>query len=662
MADAQPARVFCFGPFEADLRNRLLLQNGAPVSLQGQPFDVLALLLEHPGQLVTRDQLRARLWPSGTVVEFDHSIHAAVTKVREVLGEQADHPRYIATVPRHGYRFIAPVSTPAPTALEPPLAYSQPFALQALAHAVSPPGLRLDRAFIAVLAVLAVGVGYVVVSRFWISRPSVVVQPAASTQPPASRDVSSGNVAAFSPPPHSIAVLPFVNISGKKEQEYFSDGLTEELLSSLTRINGLQVAAQTSSFYFKAKDADLTTIAHKLNVGAVLEGSVRRSGQRVRVTAQLIDSMTGFHLWSQTYDRKLGDVLSLQTEIANAVANALKVTWLGDNAAKIELGGTHSPGAFDAYLRGSRALSTFNDRKDLQAAAAAYTAAIRLDPNYALAYTGRSRAYKLDMVLMSPDAGAYATGTALREGFDKAQADARQAIALAPELAEGHLALAGFLESSLDFRPASEEYERAFALSPGSAAILDGYGSFTVFMGRAEVGIAAVRHAVALDPLNPVIRRHLGRALNFARRYDEGVAVLQEAVALDPNSKTSRSWLGQGYYLRGDFRSAQASCDIKSEHPWLLFCLVLSYDRLGRHADAEAELAKYQAALGDWAAYQYAEIHAQRGEVATALEWLGTAMRLRDSGLEYVKTDPFLDPLRKESRFQAIERELKFPN
>ena len=497
---------------------------------------------------------------------------------------------------------------------------------------------RSKAALLATIAVVVVALGYLVANRLALWKRGAEVAPATAT--------------AFNPPPHSVAVLPFVNLSGDKEQEYFSDGLTEELLNSLAEINELQVAARTSSFSFK-EHPDIATVAHKLNVGAVLEGSVRRSAHTIRVTAQLINAVTGFHLWSKTYDRDLGDVLKLQTEIATAVATALKVTLLGDVSAKIELGGTHNPGAFDAYLRGSRALNTFNDGEDLQAAAAAYTAAIRLDPNYALAYAGRSRAYAYY-------AGVYATGTAIREGFDKAQADARQAIGLAPELAEGHLALARFFASSLDFKPASEEYQRAVALSPGNAAIVDDYGRFTVFMGRADAGIAAVRHAVALDPLNPVIRRHLGQALSFARRYDEAVAVLQEAVALDPNSETNRSWLGLAYYTRGDFRSAQASCDVKSELQWLHLCLALCYERLGRHADAEAELAKFRAAFGDAAAYQYAEIHAQWGEVPTALEWLGTAMRLRDSGLMYVKTDPFLDPLRKEPRFQAIERALKF--
>ena len=252
--------------------------------------------------------------------------------------------------------------------------------------------------------------------------------------------VQNSSATAFNPPPHSIAVLPFVNLSGDKEQEYFSDGLTEELLNSLAEINELQVAARTSSFSFKGKDVDLGTVARKLNVGAVLEGSVRRSAHTVRITAQLINAVTGFHLWSQTYDRDLGDVLKLQTDIASAVASALKVTLLGDVAAKVELGGTRNPDAFDAYLRGAKEYTTRHEAKDLPAAIAAYTKAIRLDPRYALAFAGRSMA-------LSALAAQSATAAAMREGFDKAQADARQALALAPDLAQAHLASANVSET-----------------------------------------------------------------------------------------------------------------------------------------------------------------------------------------------------------------------
>jgi TolB-like protein len=315
---------------------------------------------------------------------------------------------------------------------------------------------------IIVASVIGLGLLAFAADRLWVSRQKAAAPPGTTPATPPS--------AVFSPPPHSIAVLPFVNMSGDKEQEYFSEGLTEELLNSLSRINQLQVAARTSSFSFQGEHPDIATVAHKLNVGAVLEGSVRRSAHTIRITTQLINGVTGFHLWSQTYDRDLGDVLALQTEIANAVASALKVTLLGDVAPKVELGGTRKPAAFDAYLKGSQAYRMYHEAKDLETAIAEYTDAIQLDPNYALAYVGRSRAFdELASWWVSGMADAI-------EPYAKAQADARKAIALAPDLGEGHLVLANSLAEQLYFTRASEEYERALTLAPGNALVLQDYG------------------------------------------------------------------------------------------------------------------------------------------------------------------------------------------
>ncbi len=502
-----------------------------------------------------------------------------------------------------------------------------------------------------VAVVVCAALAYLVADRFWVSRHS-----GTSAGDTASRATAeAGAATAFNPPPHSIAVLPFVNLSGDKQQEYFSDGLTEELLNSLAEINGLQVAARTSAFSFKGQDTDIRTIARKLNVGAVLEGSVRRSAHTIRITAQLINAVTGFHLWSKTYDRDLGDVLKLQTEIATAVASALKVTLLGDVAAKVELGGTHNPAAFDAYLRAAKAVSSRHEAKDLPAAIAAYTEAIRLDPHYALAFAARSFA-------LSTYAGEAATAAAMRAAFDKAQADARQALALAPDLAQAHLALGLVSEATLDFTKASEAYERALALAPGNAEVLRLSGHFAALMRHFDAGLAAARRAVVLDPLARASHSQLGRALYAARRYAEAVAAWAEVISLEPDFKNTYGERGLAYYGLGDLPSARASCETKPDYWASQQCLAVIYDKLGRHADAEAELAKFRAWAGDTGAYQYATIYAQWGQRAKALEWLETALRLRDPGLIQLKTDPLLDPLRKEPRFKAIERALKFPD
>jgi TolB-like protein/Flp pilus assembly protein TadD len=445
-------------------------------------------------------------------------------------------------------------------------------------------------------------------------------------------------------------------MSGDKDQDYFSDGLTEELLNSLARINELQVAARTSAFSFKGKDTDIGTIARKLNVGAVLEGSVRRSANTIRITAQLINAVTGFHLWSKTYDRDLGDVLKLQTEIATAVAGALKVTLLGDVAAKIELGGTHNPAAFDAYLRAAKAFQSRHQDKEIPTAIVAYTEAIRLDPNFALAFSGRS-------IALTTYAGNEATGAAVREGYERAESDARQAVALAPGLAEGHLALANVFETgTLDFARAGDEYEQALALAPGNAQVLRLSGVFAAYMGHFDTGVAAAHRAVVLDPLDRRSHSALGRALYAARRYREAAAAHAEAINVNPDFQSAYGERGLAFYGLGDLERARATCETKRDDWGSQQCLAVVYEKLGRHGDAGAELAKMKAALGDALAYQYATIYAQWGDRAKALEWLDVAVRLRDPGLENLKTEPFFDPLRKEPRFQAIERGLKFPS
>lgn len=513
---------------------------------------------------------------------------------------------------------------------------------------------RVDAAIIAVLAMV---LAYFVIDKFWISKQLSASQRLTTITPHATSTNAlppSGTTARFHPPPHSIAVLPFVNLSGDKQQEYFSDGLTEELLNSLSRINELHVTGRTSSFFFKGEHVDLSTIAHKLNVASVLEGSVRRSARTVRISAQLIDAVTGFNLWSQTYDRDLRDVLKLQSDIADSVASSLRVTLLEGLAAKIELGGTRDPAAFDAYLRALKGYSTAQEVQDFQAVIASYTEAIHLDPHYALAFAGRSRAY-------SYYATEFGTGYAVTANLDNGQVDARRAIELTPDLPQAHSAMAVLFERSINFSHASQEYELAISLAPGDAQILREYGVFAVEMGQADTGVAAARRAVSLDPLNELARGSLGEALLWAHRYEEAITAFQGALALDPRSADYNALRGLAYYALGDFQSARSSCELNPDHWQNQTCLALTYEKMGRHSDAEVILNKMTSAWGDAEAYQYAQIYAQRGNIAKALEWLETALRLHDAGLVWLRVDTFVDPLRKEPRFQSIERALKFP-
>ena len=515
-------------------------------------------------------------------------------------------------------------------------------------HRVSGPELSI-------LIVLLVIAGSVM---WWLSRSThergVATAPAAAAN---ATPAPSPGAAAFNPPPHSIAVLPFVNMSGDKDQEYFSEGLTEELLNSLSRINELQVAARTSSFSFQGEHPDIAAVAHKLNVGAVLEGSVRSSGHTLRVTTQLVNGITGFHVWSQTYDRDLGDVLKLQTEIATAVAAALKVTLLGDVPAKIEVGGTLNPSAYDAYLRSMSAYWHARNARDAQAVIAGYEEAVRLDPNFALAYAGLS-------IALNADAAIFSHGPAASDSRLRARAPAFKAVALAPELADGHLALFFVQATLLDFARAKEEIDRAMALAPGNARILRIYGAFAGYMGHTDAGIAAMRRAVTLDPLNANSYGFLSEALRFARRYDEALAAYRNSAALAPNDPSSATAGSLVYYALGDFEKMRELCEgvAQSEIHDVQDCLALAYHKLGRQADAQTALHRLNALEGKSGAYSYARIYAQWGDAPKALDWLETALQLRDPQLAYLKTEPLLDPLRKEPRFWAIEGALKFPD
>ena len=671
---------------------------GARIRLQEQSVQVLRELIAHAGSVVPREQLIAILWPKG-VVDFDTGLNTVVRKLRSALGDTSETPRYIETLPRRGYRFIgtldpdpeatsaasaaalvsaasgvSPTSVPPsrhePTVL-PEAALAEPKSMASgrepaarevtsstatTAASVQRPRLSA-LGLVAAFAVVGLLAG---VYALWRARSGTSVHSVRVEAPSQSgllANVAATRADAFTPPPHSIAVLPFVNISGDKEQEYFSDGLTEELLNSLAHVDGLQVAARTSSFSFR-EHPDIKDMAHKLNVATVLEGSVRRSGHTMRITAQLNNAITGFHVWSQTYDRDLSDVLKLQTEIANAVANALKVTLLRDATAKIELGGTRNPGAFDAYLRAVKhAAGVVEYAESWQPALNAYTEAIRLDPDYALAFAGRSLAFT------AYGANAAEGFAAIRDSFANAEADARHALALAPDLAEGHLALAQVLWiGSQDFVQAMREFDRALALAPSNARALADYGKFMAFMGHADEGIAAARHALVLDPLNPMAHRYLGDALYFGRNMPDALGAYRDSLALQHDAPGGSAKIGLTHFALGSLESARSSCEMAPSH-WLnQECLAVVYDRLGRHADAHAVLAKMQAAVGDDAAYNYAEIYAQWGNAATALKWLDTSVRLRDSGLAALKIDPLMDPLRNEPRYQAIVRALRFPD
>jgi TolB-like protein len=508
-------------------------------------------------------------------------------------------------------------------------------------------------ALLGIVAVFAGTSAYLLVERPWIWK-HVAGKPMTAT---ASASAAPANAAPFAPPPHSIAVLPFMNMSGDPKQEYFSDGISEELLNALSRLNDLEVVARTSSFSFKGQNVDVSTIAHKLNVGAVLEGSVRRAGSTVRITVQLINAVDGFHMWSQTYDRQLSDVLKVQSDVANSVARELEVKLVGDESTNLEAGGTKNAQAYDSYLRGIQAYDKAYSEADYRLGLAAADEAIQLDPGYAAAYV--LRATSLLRILLATDdrhTRPHLLGQML--------AAAQNAVRLAPELGDAHLVLANtYALGLLDFGAADPEYERALALAPGSVLVQRSVAGFFAAVGRYAPAVTAARRAVALDPRSVRSQDTLGIILYLARRYAEAVSAFQAAKALNPDAGDASVWV---LLASGHPEQARQECEsyLMRHHEEAKeggYCFALADHALGRQADAEREFGQFKSSNGDEKAYAYAQLYAQFGDKAAALEWLEKAYRLRDPSLQDITGDWLLDPIRNEPQFKTIRARMNLP-
>jgi TolB-like protein/DNA-binding winged helix-turn-helix (wHTH) protein/Tfp pilus assembly protein PilF len=652
-----------------------VMRGATEIPLPKLSFDLLLVLIRDAPNLLSIDSLMDRVWPG--VVVSPETVSQRVKLLRDALGDDPKAPRYVAGLRGRGYQLIAPLATipvesasavapsrpdvpqperalpaerpvdlkpPAPGAMRGPDAFAFASPGKDTSPITAGPVLPIrwlngTRLRITVAA-MAAAVALLVVPALNLFRG---MHPADSTSP-----------GRFVPPPHSVAVLSFVNMSGDPKEDYFADGLAEELSNSLARIRQLQVAARTSSFSFKGKAVDIPTVGRKLNVGAVLEGSVRKAGERVRITAQLINSITGFHLWSQTYDRDLRDVFALQSEIAAAVSGALKITLLADQQEQLAPGSTRNPQAFDAYLRG-RYGESIQDEAGLRSALAALDEAIALDPQYAQAL-----AFRADVV--SQIANMYVTDSQERERlFAEARANVEKAVALAPDSALAFATLGEVLTAtSDDYSAADAAYRRSVALEPGSAEILHSYASYAATFGRPDA-LTAARRAVNLDPLDVGAHANLGVVLYYAHRHEEAAAAFREATRLG-NNRMNINWMGVNELAAGRAQSALKYCEHDLNFWYDQLCLAMVYHKLGRQSDAATMLEKMMAAQGDGAAYQYAEVYATWGDIPRALHWLRRAVELKDGGLLAIKTDPFLDPLRNTPEFKAILAQLNLPS
>jgi TolB-like protein/DNA-binding winged helix-turn-helix (wHTH) protein/Flp pilus assembly protein TadD len=633
---AQPFRRFKFGIFEADLRTGELTKLGKRVRLQEQPFQLLAMLLEKPGELVIREELCENLWPK-TIVDFDHGLNKAISKVREALGDSAENPRFIETVASRGYRFLADVAVVQdgqPKTVAGNLATFEtpdvPQPTDAGASARSPAhafGWRRSGAVIALAFA-------VFVSWFFYSG-----------RPPLSTI-------------HSLAVLPLENLSNDASQDYFADGMTDELITHLGQIRAIRVISRTSAMTYKSVHKPLAEIARELNVDAVVEGSVLRSGERVRIDAQLIQVPADKHIWAESYEGDFRDTLALQSRVARSVAEQIRATLNRQEQVALAKSKTVNPAAYEAYLKG-RYFWNKRTGDGLRTAIQYFNHAIETDPTYAEAYAGLADSYALsgdwEYGVLSP-----------QDAFRKATAAATKALALDDSLGEAHTSLAFALDLyGWDWAAAEAQYKLAIKLSPGYATAHLWYAWHLILMGQNSEGLIELRKAESLDPLSLIISADMADALCIDHRYDEAVRQSEKTLQLDPNFAIGHYELGQAFEQKHRHDEAvaefQKAIDISGHSGVLDSSLAYVYAVLGRKGEATkiANDLETHRDQNPSAEANIALIYVGLGDPDEAMIWLNKGYDARFNPSILLR--PAFDPLRSDARFKELLHRVGLP-
>jgi len=618
--------------FEFDFRSSELRENGRKVKVQGQPVQILAMLLEQPGELVTRDELKNRLWPGDTFVDFEHSLNAAVKRLRQALHDSAENPRFIETLARRGYRFIAEVDAVEGAGLnirEPATdnvvtaddrEHPEVAEKTAVVHRPAWP-LAWKLSGLALLAISTIVVVWMLRSR---SVPSPTIR--------------------------SLAVLPLENLSSDPSQEYFADGMTDELITDLGQISALRVISRTSIMQYKGVRKPLPQIARELNVDAVVEGTVLRSGDQVRITAQLIQARDDRHLWSHSYEGELRDVLALQNRVASAIAQQIQINLKPTEQVALKTEKAVNPEAHEAYLRGRY---FWNKRTDdgLRKAIDYFNQAIAKDPTYAQAYTGLADSYAL---LGDWEYG----GMAPKEAFPKAEAAATKALQLDDTLGEAHTSLA-FCFDLYDWNwdSAEVEFKRAIELNPGYATARHWYSWHLAVLGRKDEAIAEMREAAALDPLSLIISADLAEVLLVARLYPQSIQQSQSTIAMDPTFAVAHYQLGQAYVQDRRYSDAmtefQRAIELSGANTTFNSNLAYVYALAGRRGEAVKILNDQKNRDHGFSnSAEIALIYVGLGEHDQAMTWLERAYEERFN--PSILARPSFDPLRSDKRFQDL--------
>jgi TolB-like protein/DNA-binding winged helix-turn-helix (wHTH) protein/Tfp pilus assembly protein PilF len=629
-----------FKPFRLDTANHLLWRNGDRVPLAPKAFDVLAYLVEHAGRLVTQDEILEALW-SETYVNPE-VLRKYILEIRRTLGDRPDSPEFIETVPKRGYRFVAPVLEES--TVESPVAATssaiEQLATEENAGPATAPSEEESSSgryrvwMLTVLPILAV------LAAAAIARQHFRVVRNRANAP------SLKNT--------SIAVLPFADMSAAKDQEYFSDGLAEQLINDLAKVSGLKVVGRSSAFQFKGKNEDLRDVGRKLGVANVLEGSVRREGNHVRITAELIKADDGFQLWSQTYDREIKDIFAVEDEIALSATEALQVRLLGGNGQPVapNLRSTN-PEAYQAYLQAKYFSGRGKSKEDLGKALAYTDNAIKLDENYAPAWALRASVENAMAIVALTDA---------TEGFRKSRDDAERAIALDPTLASAYLALAMTqIYYDWDWDAANASLTKAAALEPGNVEVFRIRSQLSKVLGHLDQAVKLYEQSIALDPLRANSYVTLGQLLYVAGRYDEALAALQQALDLNPLATYAHVIMGQILIAQGKPQQALAEIEKEPNEGGKLPGEALAYHALGRDKDSNVALAGLIAKYHMDAAYQIAQVYAYRGDSNKSFEWLKRAYDQRDTGLPSFNTEPLFKNLRHDPRYTDLLKKMRLP-
>jgi TolB-like protein/DNA-binding winged helix-turn-helix (wHTH) protein/Tfp pilus assembly protein PilF len=628
-SNARP-RLLRFGVFEVDLRTGELRKQGLKVKLHGQPFQVLAMLLECPGELVTREEIREKLWPGDTFIDFEHSVNSSIKRLREALGDDPAAPRFIETLPRHGYRFIAPVDLGVTRGGAQGETAPRPYMAVGLAAGVIVVSLALLFAFN--LADL---------------RDRVLRAVGAVREPPLQI--------------RSIAVLPLANLSGDPEQEYFADGMTEELITNLGKISALRVISRTSVMQYKGTKKPLPQIGRELNVDAIVEGTVQRSENRVRITANLMHAPTDRHLWAESYERDLRDILALQSEVAQAVAREIKIVVSPQEQTRLASARPLNPAAQEAYLKGRFFFNRLT-KEDLLKAIEYAQQAVEIDPDYAPAYGLLASSYWESSVTGLGDLPN-------RETAQKTRAAAMKALEIDESLAEAHVGLGSVLDrNDWDWTGAEREFKRAIELNPSFGRAHAMYAWDLMFVGRHDESIREAKRALELDPFSGHTYLTLAGTYYYNKRqYDQSLEYAKRWLEMFPNSFGAYNWLGRNFEAKGIYDEAvaawQKAMALRGENAEDVAALGHAYKLAGIRGVWRWQLDRRERELprGEYGPAGLALIYARLGDKDKALKWLETAYQQRCHGMAFIKMDPRYDSLRSDPRFQDLLRRMNFP-